>query len=152
GNLSAENTVTFTAAVAASGHPGVVLFDTPTSAGHTKNFLTALRAEAVVPVGSFPEGVTELERRLGVKAGPVCPWTRGVPAGLWKALFPEAPRVVVCPAEPRRLFLQAACLAGAVHAPLYVLHAEPGEVEELGRWLKGWQTREVLAVGAAGKL
>src|SRR5262249_15140301 len=76
----------------------------------------------------------------------------GPPTALWKTLFPRAERAVVCPAEPRRLLLQAACLAGAVRAPLYVLHGESGEEEGLQRQLADWWAREILAVGAAAKV
>jgi hypothetical protein len=152
GGLSAEDTVVFTAAVAASGHPGVVLLDHPKSRGFAKAFLGAFGPERVVPVGLFPERAVDLERRLGVPTTPVLTWQRGPPTLLWQALFPRAPRVVVCPSEPNGLLLQAACLAGAVRAPLFVWHDEPSEAAELRRWLVDWRTREVFLAGAAVEL
>jgi len=152
GKLSDENLITFTSTMAASGHPGVVLFDTPQTGPHLKAFLAAYRAEQVVPVGSFPAGGVGLERRLGMPVAPGLEWERGPPDALWKSLFPQAERVVVSPAEPRGLLLQAACLAGAVRAPLYLVRGAPGEMEDLKRRLADWRTREVFAVGAAGQL
>src|SRR5262249_13850040 len=89
---------------------------------------------------------------LGVTAAPAMEWKRGPPADLWKMLFPHAERAVVCPAEPRALLLQSACLAGAVQAPLYVTHGAPEEAADLRRRLAAWRTREVLATGTAVKL
>src|SRR5437868_1141575 len=101
GGLSDADVVAFTANVAASGHPGVVLFDTPKAVAYTRPFLDAFRPERVVPVGSFPEGLDDLERRLGTKPVPPLVWNGGRPAALWQLLFPRAEQVVVCPAEPR---------------------------------------------------
>src|SRR5262249_39272836 len=103
GGLADADLVAFTSAVCASGHPGVVLFDPPRSGPSTRAFLAAFRRECVIPVGSFPQGLAEVEQRLEVKAQPVQTWARGPPAELHKHLFPSARRVVVCPAEPRRL-------------------------------------------------
>ena len=66
-----------------------------------------------------------------------------------ESVVPACRRVVVCRSEPNGVLLQAACLAGAVGAPLFVLHDEPGEAAELRRWLVDWGTREVFAAGAA---
>src|SRR5262249_51259513 len=150
--LSAEDQVTFTATVAASGHPGLVLLDSTASSPYLKAFLAAFGPEQVVPVGSFSDGRADLDRRLGVKTAPPISWTQGPPRTLWRELFPKAPRVVVCPAQPRPLFLQAACLAGAVGAPLFVTHGSPGEAEELRRRLGEWGTRQVYAAGKTGSL
>jgi hypothetical protein len=152
GNLPDENLIAFTSGVAASGHPGVVLFDSAKSNAYTKDFLANFQPERVLPVGSFPEGVAELERRLDRTVAPALAWKRGPPDALWQVLFPKARRVVVCPAQPRRLLLQAACLAGAVRAPLYILQGEDGEREDLRRRLGIWETHDVYAVGAASRV
>ncbi len=65
-------------------------------------------------------------------------------ADIWPKLFPKAPRVVVCAAEPRARLLQAACLAGLLQAPLVV--AEDKNPELRGR-LQRWETKEIYAVG-----
>jgi hypothetical protein len=152
GGLSDEETVTFTATVAASGHPGAVLLDTPKAIAYVKPFLTSFQPERIVPVGSFPASLADLERRLGMKPVPPLEWNGGRPTELWKVLFPRAEQVVVCPAEPRGLLLQAACLAGSAKAPLFVVKGEAGEGEELRRRLTGWQTRKLFAAGTAVEL
>src|SRR5205807_7437697 len=106
---------------------------------------------AVLPVGAFPDGAGRLERDLGLNVPAVVDWRSGPPEALWKLLFPQAERVVVCPAQPRRLLLQAACLAGAARAPLYVLWGRDGEDVEVRRQLAVWGSRQVFAVGTAVK-
>src|SRR5262249_5060734 len=130
GGLADEELVTFTAAFCASRHPGVVLFDAPRFSDTTRAFLAEFRPACVIPVGSFPQGVADLEQRRGVKPHPAQTWARGPPSGLPGLLLPSARRVVLCPAEPRRLLLQAACLAGAAHAPLFVSHGRPEEAAD----------------------
>jgi hypothetical protein len=154
GNLSDEDLITLTAAVAAGDHPGVVLLDSPGCTPYHKSFLAAFRPERVVPVGTFPEGITELERRLGVTAAPAqgVAWQRGPPTALWKTLFRPAGRAVVCPAEPRGLLLQAACLAGVLRAPLVVTRNRAEEARPLRQCLEDWQTREVFVAGSAGPI
>src|SRR5207249_2360682 len=83
-----------------------------------------------------------------VRTTPALMARRGRPTELWQALFPRAETVVVCPAEPREQLLQAGCLAGALRAPLFVLH-EAEEYEELRQSLDAWQTRRIVAVGSA---
>jgi hypothetical protein len=151
-NLSNENLISLTASVAAAGRAEVVLIDTPDSAAHNKTFLAAYRPDRIIPVGSFPDGITELERRLGAKVMPPLVWKQGQPAALWKNLFERAERLVICPAEPRGSLLQAACLAGILEAPLFVSRGDAGEAEELHRRLTQWQTTEVFAVGTASSL
>jgi hypothetical protein len=147
GGLTAQDQVTFTAAVAASGQPGIVLFDSAKATPYTRAFLAAYRPERVVPVGTFPQGIGDLAKRLDVRTAPELAWEDGRPAGLWRALFPRAARVVVCPAEPRGLLLQSACLAGALQAPLFVLDGKEAEAGELRTWLTRWHTRTVHAAG-----
>jgi hypothetical protein len=149
GNLSDENLITLTANVAAGTSAEVVLIDTADAVAANKAFLAAYRPERVVPVGSFPDGITDLEHRLGVKVAAPLVWKQGQPTALWKHLFPRAERLVVCPAGPRGAFLQAACLAGVIRAPLFVTHGESGEADELRRRLAEWQTTEIFAVGSA---
>jgi hypothetical protein len=144
GGLTHQEIVTCTSAVAGAGQPGVFLIDSAKAAPYTRAFLKAYQPDRVVPIGSFTQGV------------PACcdgaaPLTceDGRPTGLWRTLFPRAPRVVVCPAEPRSLFLQSACLAGALRAPLFSVDGTTGEADLLRSWLRRWHTHSVYAVGDA---
>jgi hypothetical protein len=151
GKLSDEDTIAFTSAVAASDPNGIVLLDTPNASPHLLSFVEAYQPSTVIAVGSLANGGQDLERRLGVRPTAIWPTKIGLPDAFWKQLFPHAHRVVVCSAEPRGLLLQAASFAGAIHAPLIILH--PGtDRTRLGRRLREWHTREVFAIGttAAG--
>ncbi len=146
GGLSDESLVTLGAAVAAQ--PGaVLLLDSKPLNPSLRHFLSAYRADRVIPVGSFPLGKADLEQRLGVHVEPPLPWPTGPPTALWQSVFPKARRVVVCAAEPREVLLSAACLAGAAKAPLWVSHDRHGESTQLRRQLKKWGTREVIFAG-----
>jgi hypothetical protein len=148
-NLTPDNLVVLTANVAGSGDPGVVLVDAPRDRRYLKSFLEAYQPSGIIPIGPFPEGAGRIERDLGMNVPGVVDWRSGPPEALWKLLFPRAERVVVCPAEPRRLLLHAACLAGATRAPLVVLWGRADEDDELRRQLTEWGTRQVFAVGTA---
>ena len=150
--LPDESIISLTANVAASGHSRVVLIDSTKWTEQQKQFLHDFQPERVVPVGTFPAGTADLEQRLAVKISPVVPWTRGPTLALWKDLFPRAERVVLCPSEPRPQLLQAACLAGALQAPLCLTTGQPGENVLLHQQLIEWNIREIYAVGDAAKL
>jgi hypothetical protein len=124
----------------------MVLLDSSLSAPHLKAVLARFQTQCVIPVGSLSQP-KELDSRLGISTQPLLEWRGGPPLALWKALFPSAPRVVVSPARPRRILLQAACLAGVTGSPLYVLHGELGEAATLRRQLRVWGTTEVFAAG-----
>jgi hypothetical protein len=71
---------------------------------------------------------------------------------IWSKVFPKAPKVVVCPAEPRGQMLQAACLAGVLKAPLVVVGAQSGvsgSDASPREQLKKWETEEIYAIGEA---
>lgn len=149
GQLTDEELVAFTTAVAACPKPGVVLFDAPGSLKTTRAFLQAFQPEQFVPVGGFSETVLDLEKRFTQKPTHIRPWQRGPPTDLEREFYPAARRVVVCPAQPRRQLLQAACLAGVLRVPLVVSTGKPQDAAELKRRLQSWHTQEILAVGAA---
>jgi hypothetical protein len=149
--LSDEDALVFTSAVAAADPWAVVLLDGPKAAKAVPQFLAALKPRAVIPVGPGAGATDELTERLGTKPAAPLEW-KGVPASLWKSLFPQAPTVVVVPAEPRRLLLHAACLAGALRAPLYVLRGAEGESADLAERLAAWKTKELYAVGSRVEL
>jgi hypothetical protein len=150
--LSGLDLVTFTATVAAGAEDAVVLLDSEKCTPYTRAFLAAYHADRVVPVGTFPLGVTDLRQRLDTPTAPEVAWPKGRPAGLWRLLFPRASRVVVCPAEPRGLLLQSACLAGALKAPLFVLDGAGGGADELRDWLTRWHAHTVYAAGGAAEV
>jgi hypothetical protein len=150
--LSDEAMLVLTSAVAAEGRQGVVLIDSDKTSPYTKAFLAAYRSGRVVPVGSFPDGIPDLDARLGVSTAPVVPWTRKPPEDFWQALFPRIRTVVVCPAAPRRQLLQAACLAGTAGAPLVVVHGEAGEAGELGKRCLAWHAQQIILVGETGSI
>ncbi len=93
GKMADEEQIALLANTAACRFPGVVLWDSEEFAAANKAFLQAFQPTRVSP--------------LSLKSSPETakPFTRAV----------------VCPAEPRRLLLQAAHLAGAIRAPLFVL-------------------------------
>src|SRR5579871_3337251 len=109
GNVAGDDRIVLAAAVAAARPQAVLLLDSPRATENTKTFLAAYQPDRVVPVGAFPAGLAETERRLGTKL------TASVD---WRNLFPKAERVIVCPPRPRGQLLQAACLAAALKAPL----------------------------------
>jgi hypothetical protein len=144
--LSDEDVITVTTSFAASGHAGTLLIDSANSATQLKAFLARARPQRVIPVGCLEETKKDFENRLGVSTEPALEWSDGLPLPLWRALFSRVPRVVVCPREPRRTLLQAACLAGVAGAPLVVVHREPGEGATLHRQLVAWGTTELFAI------
>jgi hypothetical protein len=150
--LSEEDLLTFTTAVAASGQRGVVLLDSPRSSRYTQAFLDEFRPSRLIPVGFSDVDAANLEERLSVRLGPPLSCDRSATCTLCKALFREAKSIVVCPAEPRRLLLQAACLGGATRSPLFVLHGKQDEASELRQAVTAWNVKTVVAVGAANRL
>jgi hypothetical protein len=152
GGLSEDNLAVLGAAVARPGRDAVMLIDSPGLQLANRLFLKSYQPDQVIPIGAFPEGVADLESRLGVQAAPVVPWRQGQPIELWKRLFPRADQVVLCPERPRPLLLQAACLAGVLQAPLFVSRGEPGEEETLHQRLVHWHTHRVFAVGNTNHL
>ncbi|MBL8796358.1 MAG: hypothetical protein JNM56_20840 [Planctomycetia bacterium] len=150
GDLDEEALIAFTTNLHASGDTGVPLLNGPRVGQGNRAFLTAYQPEQLLLVGPTVEKVPDLEQRLGQRVAERIPWKRGPPVALWKRWFPRAEQVVVCPAEPRRLLLQAACLAGALRAPLWISHGD--DQAELARMLHDWKTRRVFAAGPLAAL
>ncbi len=151
-DLPDEALIALGSAVAAADPRATLLLDSVKLSPYLKICLEALAADRVVPIGGFSEGVPEVEKRLDVQLAGAMHWTRGPPLELWKSLFRQADDVVVCPAEPRSLLLQSACLAGTLKAPLFVVHGHLGETARLQGLLDGRDTRRVHLAGAARKL
>jgi hypothetical protein len=124
----------------------VLLLDSDKLTPYLKTFLDAFRPSRVVPVGAPPQ---RLEERLGVKPQTTVEWTKGPPLALWRTLLPDAEAVVVCPAQPRRLLVQAAGLASAAQAPLWVMHGEDEEAERLREWASHTKVNHAWMVGEA---
>jgi hypothetical protein len=150
--LTEEGVIVLGAAVAAARPSSQLLLDTPRAARANQQFLAAYLPPTVIAVGPSPAGAEAVERRLGTRLAETLEWSRGPPEALWKALFPQAERVVVCPAGSRRLLLQSAALAVALRAPLVPLRGEKGEVEDLRKRLVDWRAKEVYATGGAADL
>jgi hypothetical protein len=143
GSLSDTEKIIFTANVATSGHPGTVLYDGPKAGPFLKNFLQAFAPDQVVGVGEFAEAQAGLEDRLGY---PVARLKSAESILDDSGPFNHADTVVICPASPRAQLLQAACLAGALHAPLIQPPANDADRTRLASRLKNWQTRTVYAL------
>jgi hypothetical protein len=150
--LSDEDALVFTSAVAGADPWGIVLLDGPKVAAGAAHFLTELKPRSVVPVGPKADAVDPIAERLGVKLAPPLSWKSGPPTSLWQSLFPKAPVAVICPAEPRSLLLHAACFAGSLPAPLYVVHGTDDDASEVREKLAAWKTKEVYAIGATANL
>jgi len=148
GALSHEEALVFTSAVAGADPHAIILFDSPITTPYLKSFLDAYHPETIIPVGSFRDGVDDLRRRLGRSTAEPLVWDNGRPRALWSALFPKIERVIVCPAEPRGPLVQAACLAGLLKAPLFIIRDSEDEAD-LRRSVAAWKATEVHAVGAA---
>jgi len=112
-----------------------------------KPFLDRLKPATVIPVGSFPKN-HDASRRWGI-SDPVARPIEADPVAFAWSLFPKAERVVVSPRIPSGELLQAACLAGSLKAPLFVLREGDDPVKGLKELLATRGTKEVLAVGAA---
>ena len=144
---SDENLIVLGSALAGCGKPATLLVDTQHTSPHLKTYLAAYQPDVVVPVGGFPDGVADLEQRLGVRASAAIPWTKPQPIALWESLYSKPPIVVICPPRPRGQLLQAAAFAGSLQAPLFVFHGDPGETSLLHKRLAEWGTKQVYLVG-----
>ncbi|MBP3955782.1 hypothetical protein J8F10_10855 [Gemmata sp. G18] len=123
------------------------LLDSGRTESIVKPYFDRLRPAAVTPVGTFPEGLVAA-KRWGV-AEPVVRPTVADPVAFAWALYPKAERAVVAPRTPAPELLQAACLAGALRVPLFVLREGDDPIKGLKELLAARGTKEITAVGAA---
>ena len=137
GGMAPAKLVALTANVAASQADGIVLLDVPKSRPYLKAFLDECPHAVVHALGSFAGEPKALSPKL----------TKQGEAELWKRLFARADEAIVCAATPRPLLLQAACLAAAAKAPLFVLQGRPDDDMELRQMLTDLRTTSVVAVG-----
>lgn len=142
--LPQEDFLSCSAAIAAVNPRAILLRDSKKHPEVNRGFLDAFQPEAVVALGT-EESLAGLAKRLGDRA-----FTKRLfNAATLHDLFPVAEQVVFCPAENRRLLLQATCLAGTLKAPLVVIRADDRDTKALTESLKGWKTKTVFGVGAA---
>jgi hypothetical protein len=142
-DLSDVEKICFTCAIAAGDHPAVPLLHSAAIRGEVSRFIDSYRPDQVVHVGHHSS--------TPCAQGAALDWEGPFPERLWQALGLRTERLVVCRAEPRRLLLQAACLAGVVRAPLCILNGRPEESTELQKLLVAPDVKEVFAVGEAQK-
>ena len=153
GQLSDGALIRLSTAVAA--HPdAILLMDSQNLSPYLRHFLAEYRPDRVVPVGRFPDEAAGLGRRLGVTVEPIVEWS-GDPTGVCPkacGLRDRAGAVVVCPAEPREQFLRAACLAGALGAPLWQSRDHEGESTEIAALAREVGATRVFLVGKLDSL
>jgi hypothetical protein len=119
GGLSDAALVTLSTAVASREPPAVLLIDSPGTTPYVRAFLDSYGTSRVLPIGRFGEGRTAIERRLDVRVATPRPLADEKLSQM-PLVFPRAGPAVVCRPEPRDELLQAACLAGTLHARLVV--------------------------------
>jgi hypothetical protein len=151
-DLPDEHLIVLGASLAAWRPDSILLLDSSRASRYIESFLTAYKPAQVIPIGPDLPARAELERRFEVPVAPAVEWTHGPPLALWQSLFSRTNDVVVCPAQPRATLLQAACLAGALRAPLYVVRGRAGEEVRFARQLEQWHSRRVFLIGKAEKL
>jgi hypothetical protein len=149
--LPDEELIVLGAALAGSDD-AVLLLDSDGASAGLRQFLRDYRPARLVAVGHFPGGADGVERRLGLRPETVLPWTPAAPRQIWRTLLPRPDSVVVCPAAPRRLFLQAACLAGAARAPLLVARGNDVDAPALRQLLADCGATWVYLLGDATRL
>ncbi len=147
GKLAEEDFIAFSANLAATGRPDVLLVDMPTRRDSIRRFLDAFHPDAIVPVGPNAEAARDLTSAVERPTVEPVVWQHRPPLAFLKKWFDHTDRVVLCPANDRRLLLQSAALAGALHAPLLLSRGEDGEAADYRKLLSDWKTQEVYAVG-----
>jgi hypothetical protein len=151
GELADADRIYLTTNIVASGHPGAILYDGPKAGQYLKEFLRAFSPGQIAALGGFTEGETTLADRLGFRgAFRLAGEQANNELGL--ELFSHPESVVVCPPEPRNQFLQAACLAGALHAPLISPPHTDKERSALKLKLQNWGPRRIYLIGSAARL
>lgn len=151
-DLPDEQLIVLGATLAAWRPDSVLLLDSSKASPYLKSFLAAYQPAQIIPIGTDSDGVANLQSQLNIKTTAPLVSSHDQPLALWRTLFKRAEEVVVCPVHPRGSLLQAACLAGALRAPLFVLHGRDSEAARLLRNLSEWQTRRVHLIGKASKL
>ncbi len=147
GRLSEEEQISLTSALASKGEAGVVLIHSPIYRKENRHFLNLFRPKRIIPVGNFYSSREDLENYYGFPTQSIQRWeSKAKPCSLSDQLFPSPQTMVISVAHPRRFFLQAACLAGTLQAPLMVLPYS--RTEDPGSFLpKKWKPRNLFVCG-----
>jgi hypothetical protein len=147
--LTDEEIIVSTAALAGQGTAAPLLLDGPGLAPYLKDLLRRFQPDQVVLLGKSAEQQANLESRLGVtiQTPVINPGQFGI--GLWQGRHSSPTSAVVCPAQPRHLLLQSACLAGILGAPLCIMHGQPSEIEALHGQLSQWGCKKVCLIANA---
>jgi hypothetical protein len=127
--LDAEQTVVFTAALAAVNHPGLLLLDTPGARAANRRFMDEFKPAAVINVDPPATGKDPF------------------PESFWNEMFDYDDTIVVVNSPSRRLVLQAAALATAVQTPLFVYHGSQDAARLRSFITLGGKRRRVINVG-----
>ncbi len=146
GGLSPEEITVVSAALAPEADD--FLLDSQSLAIYEKALLAACQPSRIIPVGSFHAGVGELSGRSGSSLAPCLPLEQGRPLQLWKARLPAEGPVVICSPKARGPLLHAACLAGLLRAPLFLVHDGTDEAA-CRAYLAERKTNEIYVVGEA---
>lgn len=150
--LSEESLAVLSATLAGREPTAVLLLDTPLAEPANKAFLAALKPSRIVPVGDCLEEMDLRPQRFGQKIEAPLEWSGRPTRAFWRDFHPQAEIVVVSSTRSRPVLLQAACLAGTLRAPFYLLDESDTEGKELQGLLELWQPRRVFLAGADVKL
>ncbi len=147
GGMSEPDLIALSVAAAAAQPDADFVIDSNRAEAIVKPFLDRLKPATVTPVGTFPKD-HDPARRWGITAPTAKPVEADPVAFAW-SLFPKAERVVVAPRLPNAELLQAACLAGTLKAPLFVLREGDDPLKGLKELLAARGVKDAIAVGAA---
>ncbi|MCE9562452.1 MAG: hypothetical protein K8U57_10405 [Planctomycetes bacterium] len=147
GAMPEQDLIALSVAVAAAQPDADFVLDSNRADVIIKPFLDRLKPASVTPVGTFPKD-HNATKRWGI-ADPVLKPVEADPVAFAWSLFPKAERVVVAPRFPTNDLLQAACLAGTLKTPLFVLREGNDPTAGLKELLSTRGVKDVLAVGSA---
>jgi hypothetical protein len=142
-DLTYEEIICFTCGLAATQSTTLPLLQSTAVQKDLSHFLSLYQPTSITDVQHGPTSAATDRNELG--------WQLPFPEDFWRATALDPKRLVIAPAEPRRLLLQAACLAGALRAPLCVLHGHADETTALARIVRRAERPTVFAVGEAQK-
>jgi hypothetical protein len=145
GKLADEELIAASTNLAGLGRTNLFLIHTPRS---------ELQFRSLYKLGKLPapdfvddaasDGLPDLQGESGIRTVTLRHRRNWHDTGTHKA--------VICPAQPRSLLLQAACLAGVLQRNLYPVKGGEQEAARLRRWLQETKTCDVLTVGNTAQL